>query len=130
MHRVLMNVMESDWAVHFIAPDGKTRSGPWLLLKNKAEVDAILRWGTVSPEDLATHEQSLRSWHVSSVPLFLSDKQLEKLIERGKSWPWTGYERKQMKEAGRYPPKTLHFANRAAPQDKPRDGLVESAPKP
>jgi hypothetical protein len=116
MHRVLMNVMESDWAVHFIAPDGKTRIGPWLLLKSKAEVDAILRWGKVSPEDLATHEQSLRSWHVSSVPLFLSDKQLGELIERGKVWPWTGYELKQMKEAGRYPPKPLHVVNRAAPQ--------------
>ena len=31
MHRVLVNVMASDWAVHFIAPDGHTRIGPWLL---------------------------------------------------------------------------------------------------
>jgi hypothetical protein len=107
MHRVLMNVMESDWSVHFIAPDGRTRIGPWLLLDDKAELDAIFRWSEVSSEDLASHEQSLRSWHVSSVPLFLSDKQLGDLIDRGKRWPWTGYELKQMKDAGRYPPQRL-----------------------
>jgi hypothetical protein len=61
--------------------------------------------------------------------LFLSDKQLGELIERGKGWPWTGYELKQMKEAGRYPPKPLHGVNRAAPQVKLRGGLVESAAK-
>ena len=32
LHRVLVNVANSDWAVHFIAPDGKTRIGPWLCM--------------------------------------------------------------------------------------------------
>ena len=42
MARVLCNVMESDWAVHFIAPNGKSRIGPWLLLDSHDEVRAIL----------------------------------------------------------------------------------------
>jgi hypothetical protein len=40
--RVLVNVMCSDWSVHFIGPDGQTRIGPWLLLDNHDEVRAIL----------------------------------------------------------------------------------------
>jgi hypothetical protein len=40
--RVLVNVMCSDWSVHFIGPDGRTRIGPWLLLDNHDEVRAIL----------------------------------------------------------------------------------------
>jgi hypothetical protein len=45
MARVLVNVMESDWSVHFIGPDGQTRIGPWLLLDSHDEVRAILRCG-------------------------------------------------------------------------------------
>jgi hypothetical protein len=44
MGRVLVNVMQSHWPVHFIAPDGKTRIGPWLLLDSHEEVLATLRW--------------------------------------------------------------------------------------
>jgi len=42
MHRVLLNVASSDWSVHFIAPDGRTRIGPWLLLDSHDEVLEIL----------------------------------------------------------------------------------------
>ena len=107
MARVLCNVMKSDWAVHFIAPDGKTRIGPWLLLDGHDEARAILRWGNASPEDLAEHESSMRRWNVSSVALELTEQQLAGLIERGRGWPWNGYELRLMKEAGKYPPQRL-----------------------
>src|ERR1700739_1758878 len=103
-HRVLINVMQSDWSVHFIGPDGKTRIGPWLLLDNEDEVTAILRWGNITDEELEEHKSSIRRWGTSSVALYLSDSQLKSLIERGKGWPWTGYELKQMKDAGKSPP--------------------------
>ena len=40
----LVNVASSDWAVHFIAPDGKTRIGPWLLHESHDQVLMILEW--------------------------------------------------------------------------------------
>jgi hypothetical protein len=99
--------MSSDWAVHFIGPDGKTRIGPWLLLEGPEEVRAILRRGNVSAEELAEHDSSIRRWGVSTVPLELTVRQVTALIERGRGWPWTGYELMQMKAAGKYPPKPL-----------------------
>jgi hypothetical protein len=103
-NRVLVNVMQTDWSVHFIGPDGKTRIGPWLLLDSHDEVLEILRWGNVAAEELAEHESSLRRWGCSSVVIMLTDAKLAALIERGRGWPWTGYELKQMKKAGKYPP--------------------------
>jgi hypothetical protein len=108
MPRVLVNVMAGDWSVHFIAPDWRTRIGPWLLLlDNHDEVRAILQWGNVSADELAEHESSLRRWNVSSVGLDLTEMQIAALIERGRGWPWSGYELRLMKEAGRYPPARL-----------------------
>jgi hypothetical protein len=104
MARVLVNVMESDWSLHFIGPDGKTQVGPWLLLDSHDEVRAILRWGNISAEELARHEDSIKKWGVSSSVLELTEKQLAALIERGRGWPWNGYELLQMKKAGKYPP--------------------------
>ena len=104
MARVLCNVMTSDCSLHFIGPDGKTRIGPWLLLDSHDEVRAILRWGNISAEELAEHESSIRRWGVSSAVLNLTDQQLAALIERGRGWPWNGYELRLMKEAGKYPP--------------------------
>jgi hypothetical protein len=46
----------------------------------------------------------MRRWNVSSVGLDLTEKQLAALIERGRGWPWNGYELRLMKEAGKYPP--------------------------
>jgi len=106
-HRVLMNITRSDWAVHFIAPNGRTRIGPWLLLDSETEVDEILRWGNPTTEDLESYRESMRRWNVASVPLRLSDVALARLIERGRAWPWTGYELRRMKERGAYPPKRL-----------------------
>jgi hypothetical protein len=99
--------MESDWAVHFIAPDGKTRIGPWLLLDSHDGVRAILRWGNISVEEMEQHEKSIRCWSSNSAVLELSDAQLAGLIERGRGCPWNGYELRLMKQAGRYPPKPL-----------------------
>jgi hypothetical protein len=107
MARVLCNVMTGDWSVNFVGPDGKTRIGPWLLLNNHDEVRAILRWGNITAEELAEHENSIRRWGVSSAVLNLTDRQLAALIERGRGWPWNGYELRLMKEAGKYPPQRL-----------------------
>ena len=116
MARVLVNVMESDWSVHFIGPDGRTRIGPWLLLDSHDEVLAILRRGNVSAEQLAEHESCMRRWGVSSVALDLSEGQLAALIKRGQGWPWNGFELRQMKEASKYPPERLTMVNaRRAP---------------
>jgi hypothetical protein len=88
MARVLVNVVSSDWVVHFIGPDGKKQIGPWLLLDGPEEVLIILRWGNVSDEDLAERENSIRRCGVSSVPLDLTERQFVALIEREHGWPW------------------------------------------
>lgn len=109
MNRVLVNVMSSDWAVHFIGPDGQTRIGPWLLHDSHDEVRELLRWGNPTEEEWAAHEHGIKAWGVSSVVWHLTDRQLGQLTERGKGWPWNGYELRKMKEAGKYPPKRLAF---------------------
>jgi len=43
--------------------------------------------------------------------VWLSDRKLAELIKRGEGWPWNGYELRQMKEAGKYPPKRLTLVN-------------------
>jgi hypothetical protein len=107
-HSVLVNVVaERDWAVHFIGPDGRTRIGPWLLLDSEAEVINILRWGGAAAEDVEEYRRSIHGWGCSSVALRLSDSKFAALIERGRGWPWNGYELRQMKEAGMYPPKPI-----------------------
>jgi hypothetical protein len=80
-----------------------TRIGPWLLLDTHDEVLAILRWGNPSDEEMAQHERGMRQWSVSSVALDLTARQLDGLIQRGRDWPWNGYELRKRKEAGRYP---------------------------
>lgn len=107
MPRVLVNIASSDWSVHFIAPDGKTRIGPWLLHDTHDEVRAILHWGNITPDDLAEHELSIRRWGTSSVYLDLTDSQYAALIKRGLGWPWNGYQLRLMKRAGHYPPARL-----------------------
>lgn len=59
MHRVLVNIASGDWSVHFIGPDGQTRIGPWLLFDTHDEVRKILRWGNITPEELAEHAKKL-----------------------------------------------------------------------
>jgi hypothetical protein len=111
MPRVLVNIQSSEWSVHFIAPDGKTRVGPWLLHDTHEEVLAILKWGNITPRELAEHMSSIRRWGCSSAHLELTERQYVALIERGRGWPWNGYELGLMKKAGRYPPKRLVPAN-------------------
>ena len=76
MARVLCNVMTGDWSVNFVGPDGKTRIGSWVLLNSHDEVRAILRWGNITAEELAKHENSIRRWGISSAVLNLTDRQL------------------------------------------------------
>jgi hypothetical protein len=109
MNRVLVNVANGDWAVHFIGPDGSTRIGPWLLHDSHEEVLKLLEWGGVSAEEMEQHKTDIRRWGFSSVVWQLTDRQLAQLIERGAGWPWNGYELRTMKEAGLYPPKRLAY---------------------
>jgi hypothetical protein len=81
--RVLVNIAAGDWAVHFIGPDGQTRVGPWLLFDSGNEVKAILRWGGITPDQLAEYENDIRRWNFSSVRLDLSAAQMRSLIRRG-----------------------------------------------
>jgi hypothetical protein len=57
------------------------------------------------------HLQSMREQHqevgVSSAVLNLTDQQLAALIQRGRGWPWNGYEPTPMKKAGKYAPQRL-----------------------
>jgi hypothetical protein len=46
-------------------------------------------------------------WGLSSVALELREQQYAELGERGKGWPWNGYELRLMKKAGKYPPQPL-----------------------
>jgi hypothetical protein len=78
-----------------------------LLLRSYDKVRAILRWGNVTDEELAEHESSIKRWGVSSAVLNLTDRQLAELIERGRGWPWNGYELGLIKDAGKYPPQRL-----------------------
>jgi hypothetical protein len=111
-HRVLVNVSSSDWAVHFIAPDGRTRIGPWLLHDTADEVEKLLAWGSVSTEELEEHRTKIRRWGASSVVWQLSDGQLAQLAERGEGWPWNGYELRKMKQEGNYPPRRFAYRSK------------------
>jgi hypothetical protein len=63
--------------------------------------------GSINTEALAVNEISIRRWGVASAVLNLTDRQLAALIERGRAWPWNGYELPLMKEAGKYAPQRL-----------------------
>gem|GEM_PF-6823605 len=102
-YRILCNVMQSDWSVHFIDHDGQTRIGPWILLDTHEEVLEILRWGEITEEELEDHNRSIRRWGFSSAELLLTDAKRAQLLRRAIGWPWNGYELKQLKAAGRYP---------------------------
>jgi hypothetical protein len=107
MARVVVNVMEGDWSVNFIGTDGQTRIGPWLLCDSADEVRAILRWCEATASQIDEHDRDIRRWGVSSTAVDLPFRKVAALIERGKGWPWNGYELKKMKVAGKYPPQRL-----------------------
>jgi hypothetical protein len=117
MHRVLVNVASSDWAVHFIGPDGKTRIGPSLLHDSHEEVLKILKWCGITEDKLAEHHSAIRRWGCSSAVVMLTDAKLKALIERGRRWPWTGCELQMMKAAGKYPPRRVTLPNVLATTD-------------
>ena len=58
-----------------------------------------------------TTKNNIRRWGVFSVVLNLTERQLAALIERGRSWPWNGYELRLMKEAGKYETFTKLFGS-------------------
>ena len=105
LHRVLVSVLVvQEWSVTFVRTDTNIRIGPWLLFDTHDEVRTILAWGEPSSEEMEEHEDSIRRWSVSGVVWWLTEAKLAQLIERGRGWPWTGYELRKMKAAGKYPP--------------------------
>jgi len=106
--------MQSNWAVHFIDTDGRTRIGPWLLCDAAEEVEKVLLWGHATLEDLAEHRRNITRWGVGGATLHLTSRERHQLIVRGQGWPWNGYELRKMKDAGRYPPQRLTMAQDAA----------------
>src|SRR5882757_7483512 len=106
-HRILINFQSQDWSVHFMDSDGKTRIGPWLLFDSADDIRRIFKWARATPEQLEDFESCIRRWGQGSVSVTLTDKQRAHLIERGKGWPWNGYELSLMKKVGMYPPKQL-----------------------
>jgi hypothetical protein len=106
--------MASDWAVHFIDTDYRTRIGPWLLCDSAEKVMKILEWGQITPEDLAEHHRNIARWGVGGGTLHLSSRERHQLIVRGHGWPWTGYELRRMKDVGKYPPQRLTLAQMEA----------------
>jgi hypothetical protein len=113
-HTIYCHVAESDWAVHFMDTDEKTRIGPWLLCENHAEVVKILRWGHMTDDELDQHHINMRRWGVGGGKLHLSSRERHQLIDRGRGWTWTGYELLKMKKAGTYPPQRLTDAQSEA----------------
>jgi len=108
LHRVLVSVLVvHEWSVTFVRTATNTRIGPWLLFDTHDEVRTMLAWGEPSVETMKEHEDSIRRWGISGVEWWLSDRKLAQLIERGRGWPWNGYELSKMKDAGKYPPKRL-----------------------
>ena len=65
MHRVLVNVMSSNWSVHFIGPDRQIGIRPWLLFDSHDEVRSVLRSANPSDADMGEHESSVRGWGCS-----------------------------------------------------------------
>ena len=83
-----------------------------LLHDSHDEVLKILEWCGITEEELVQHHSSIRRSGSSSAVVMLDDAKLAALIERGRGWPWSGYELKLMKQAGRYPPQRLGNAKR------------------
>ena len=92
--------------MHFLEADCQTRVGPWILI-DEAMAREILSWGSTTQEAIAEFEENMGKYSFSSVWLELSDRQHAALVERGRGWPWNGYQLRKMKERGEYPPKRL-----------------------
>jgi hypothetical protein len=84
---------------------------PLLLHDSHEEVLKILAWCGIAEEGLVDHYSAIRRWGFNSAVVSLTDAKLAALIKRGEGWPWNGYELRQMKEGGKYPPRRLTLAN-------------------
>jgi hypothetical protein len=108
MTDITVHIASNDWCVHFVVTATQIPVGPWLLFDSNDEIKAkVFTWGHVSEEDLALYEIDLRRWGIGSVHMQLTDSQLSGLAGRKRDWPWSGYELRLMKEAGKYPPQRL-----------------------
>ena len=107
-HLVLCNVFSNEWAVHFLDADYKTRIGPWLLFDSREDFETkVLNWGHVTERDLEEYRHDLERTGFSTVRLHLTEGERAGLIERGRGWPWDGYQLLQMRAARKYPPERL-----------------------
>ena len=88
--------------MNWISP-GRAEASSELALRGYAFLPRLMR-PRVSCEALARLEFFCKMRPLSSAVLDLSERQLATLIERGRGWPWNGYELRLMKEAGKYPP--------------------------
>ena len=83
IYRIVCHV-SSDWVLCFTESGPQTAIGPWLLCEDRAEVDKILRWGKVTPEDMADFanamamEYALRSGR-GGCEMMLTDEQYKRL---------------------------------------------------
>jgi hypothetical protein len=82
-HRISCHVMSSDWAVHFIDTDYRTRIGPWLLCDSAEDVEKSLVWGHATLDDLEEHRLNIHRWGVGGAPLHLTSRERHQLIVRG-----------------------------------------------
>lgn len=124
LHIVSCHVMEREWSVTFYDLASKMHIGPWLLCDSAEEVMKILTWGHIYGSDLDEHHRNIARWGVGGGTLRLTSRERHQLIARGHGWPWNGYELRKMKEAGRYPPRRLTFAQEAAYR-RNREGRAE-----
>lgn len=117
-HRVLVNVAEGESGLPASLHQTERRElAPWLLHGNHDEVRTLLNWGNVSAQEMDEHELNIRRWGTSTV-VWLTHRKLAQLIDRGKRWPWNGYELRTMKQAGKYPPKRLSVHGRVPAEDR------------
>lgn len=105
---VLCNVFSTDWCVHFLDADYKTRIGPWLLFDSREDFEAkVLTWGHVSERGMEEYRHDLNRTTFSTVRLHLTEGERAGLVDRGRGWPWNGHQLLYMKAAGTYPPARL-----------------------
>ena len=88
--------------------DYQTRIGPWLLFDSRGEFESrVLDWGHVTERDMDEYRHDLDRTGFSTIHLHLTDSERAGLIERGRGWPWTGYNLLRMREQGKYPPERM-----------------------
>ena len=61
----------------------------------------------MTERDMEEYRHDLDRTGFSTVHLHLTKSERAGLIERGRGWPWNGYDLLQMRAAGKHPPKRM-----------------------